>query len=303
MKNKILLLLMLLALSVTGCKSTNDTSSPIIEEPQITEEATMEPTELPTEEPTVVTTEESTEDPTAEPTAAPTVAPTEAPESTPTEEPTPEPSVTPTESPEVTPTAEPTAEPLAAPTVEPSATPTVAPTATPTVAPTATPTTTPTAAPTAAPTPEPTQAPTPQPTPLPTPEPTQAPSVDYATEVLNLVNQIRAEAGVGPLSLDTSLCQAANARSVEISQENQFSHTRPNGTSCFTIFDEYGISYMSAGENIAAGYATPAEVVEGWKNSPGHYANMIDSSFSKLGVGYYNSGSGYGTYWTQLFTN
>ena len=247
MKNKILLLIMLLSLSMTACKNENNTHISTTEEPQITEEVAIEPTEAPTEEPTEVSTPEPTQAPTEAPTAVPTEKPAE------------------------TSTPEPTQAPTPVPTPEP--------------------------------TPVPTPEPTPVPTPVPTPEPTQAPVVDNATEVLNLVNQIRAEAGVGPLTLDTTLCQAANARSVEISQENQFSHTRPNGTSCFTIFGEYGISYMAAGENIAAGYTTPAEVVAGWKNSPGHYANMIDASFTKLGVGIYNSGSGYGTYWTQLFTN
>lgn len=96
-----------------------------------------------------------------------------------------------------------------------------------------------------------------------TPKPTQTPIVDYATEVLNLVNQLRAEVGVAPLSLDSTLCQAANTRAVEISQDNCFSHTRPNGTSCFTVLDDYGISYMATDENISAGYATPADVVAG----------------------------------------
>ncbi len=220
---------------------------------------------------------------------------------------TPEPTITedanvadtPTAEPTETPTEELTAAPTAVPTPEPTAVSTPEPTAVPTPEPTEVPT----PEPTAVPTPEPTAVPTPEPTAVPTPEPTAAPVVDYATEVLNLVNQLRAEVGVAPLSLDSTLCQAANTRAVEISQDNCFSHTRPNGTSCFTVLDEYGISYMATGENIAAGYATPADVVAGWKNSEGHYANMINASYTKLGVGFYNSGSGYGTHWTQLFTD
>lgn len=203
--------------------------------------------------------------------------------------------------PTMAPTEDPTEASKAEPTEAPAEAPTEAPAEEPTEVPTAEPTAVPTPEPTPVPPPEPTPVPTPEPTPVPTPEPTQAPVVDYATEVLNLVNQLRAEVGVAPLSLDSTLCQAANTRAVEISQDNCFSHTRPNGTSCFTVLDDYGISYMATGENIAAGYATPADVVAGWKNSEGHYANMINASYTKLGVGFYNSGSGYGTHWTQLF--
>ena len=275
MKSKILILAMLLSISMVACKSDTQTSGIATPEPTIAEE--INATDSSTSEPTVVPTAEPTEAPTEEPTEAPTAEPTEAP------------------------TAEPTAVPAEEPTEVPTAEPTAVPTPEPTPVPTPEPTPVPTPEPTPVPTPEPTPVPTPEPTPVPTPEPTQAPVVDYATEVLNLVNQLRAEVGVAPLSLDSTLCQAANTRAVEISQDNCFSHTRPNGTSFFTVLDDYGISYMATGENIAAGYATPADVVAGWKNSEGHYANMINASYTKLGVGFYNSGSGYGTHWTQLF--
>lgn len=64
------------------------------------------------------------------------------------------------------------------------------------------------------------------------------------------------------------------------------------------------VSYYTCGENIATGQKTPAAVVNDWKNSPGHYANMIDASFTKLGVGYSGTGIGaYGHYWCQLFAS
>ena len=275
MKSKILILAMLLSISMVACKSDTQTSGIATPEPTITENTNVADSSV--SEPTMAPTEDPTEASKAEPTEAPAEAPTEAPAEEPTEVPTAEP------------TAVPTPEPTPVPTPEPTPVPTPEPTPVPTPEPTP------------VPTPEPTPVPTPEPTPVPTPEPTQAPVVDYATEVLNLVNQLRAEVGVAPLSLDSTLCQAANTRAVEISQDNCFSHTRPNGTSCFTVLDDYGISYMATGENIAAGYATPADVVAGWKNSEGHYANMINASYTKLGVGFYNSGSGYGTHWTQLF--
>lgn len=126
----------------------------------------------------------------------------------------------------------------------------------------------------------------------------------YYEEVLRLVNEIRAEAGVGPLKLDDSLCKASTMRALEMGYSDTFSHTRPDGRQCFSVLSYYNISHSSAGENIAAGYTSPAEVVEGWKNSEGHYANMIGASFTKLGVGYFNSEiGGWGNYWVQMFTN
>ena len=132
---------------------------------------------------------------------------------------------------------------------------------------------------------------------------TAAANMEFYNEVLLLVNQIRADAGVQPLTLDTTLCQAATMRSLEMNYSTQFSHTRPNGNSCFDVFNTFSITYNATGENIAAGYRSPSAVVEGWKNSSGHYANMINSNFNKLGVGMSNQQFGYGIYWTQLFTN
>ncbi|MBQ2802820.1 MAG: hypothetical protein IJF07_02860, partial [Lachnospiraceae bacterium] len=197
-------------------------------------------------------------------------------------------------------TFEPTSEPTPVPTPEPTPVPTPEPTPVPTPEPTPVPTPEPTPVPTPEPTPEPTPVPTPEPTPVPTPET----ATSYENEVLTLVNELRAEVGVAPLTLDTSLCQAANARVAEMSQAGELSHTRPDGSSCFTIFNDYGINYSTAGENIAAGQSTPQEVVSSWRNSEGHYSNMINASFTKLGIGFTNLGNGdYSTYWSQLFTD
>ena len=126
----------------------------------------------------------------------------------------------------------------------------------------------------------------------------------YYQEVLRLVNEIRAEAGVGPLTLDTTLCKAASMRALEMDYGNQMSHTRPSGKDCFSVLDFYGASFGTCGENIAAGQTSASSVVNGWKNSPGHYQNMINASYTKLGVGYSAVGVGdYGHYWCQLFTN
>lgn len=128
--------------------------------------------------------------------------------------------------------------------------------------------------------------------------------MSYYNEVLRLVNEIRAEVGAAPLTLDTTLCKAATMRAVEMNYSHTFSHMRPDGRSCFSVLGVYGISYGAAGENIAAGYQTPQKVVEGWKNSEGHYKNMINSSYKKLGVGLSKEETGeYKNYWVQLFTN
>ena len=122
-------------------------------------------------------------------------------------------------------------------------------------------------------------------------------------EVLGYVNTYRSEKGVSALTLDRELSIAATVRSLEMAYTDNVSHTRPNGKDCFTIFTDLGISRGSTwGENIAGGYSSPKAVAEGWKNSPGHYANMIKSEYSKIGIGMAQlSGTTYGTYWAQLF--
>lgn len=134
------------------------------------------------------------------------------------------------------------------------------------------------------------------------PQQPQVNTGDYRAQVVALMNQERANAGVGGISQNASLDAVAQIRAQEIVQS--FAHTRPNGTSCFTVLDEGGIAYMTAGENIAAGYGTPSEVMTGWMNSEGHRANILNGSFGQVGIGYYTDpNTPYGTYWVQIFTN
>ncbi|HWT75491.1 MAG TPA: CAP domain-containing protein [Mobilitalea sp.] len=152
-------------------------------------------------------------------------------------------------------------------------------------------------------TPAPTKTPTPTTKPTATPAPTKTPSgttnSSYSNQVLQLVNQERAKAGLTPFTTTSALSAAGNKRAQEIKQS--FSHTRPDGSSCFTVLGQYGISYTTAGENIAYGQKTPQEVVTGWMNSPGHRANILNPNFHKIGIGVYQSNGVY--YWTQEFTN
>lgn len=141
------------------------------------------------------------------------------------------------------------------------------------------------------------------------PEATTAPSVtstssnqSFANEVLKLVNQERAKAGLSALTTNTTLQNAANKRAQETA--TLFSHTRPGpgGRSFSTVLADFNISYRAAGENIAEGQKTPSEVMNGWMNSSGHRANILGSQFGKVGIGVYKSPAGR-YYWTQEFTN
>lgn len=129
--------------------------------------------------------------------------------------------------------------------------------------------------------------------------PEESSGVQEAAEaVTSLVNAARQDAGLSELELDADLCAAAQARAQEIAQS--FSHTRPDGSSCFTILEEFGISYRAAGENIAMGQRTPEEVMDGWMNSSGHRANILNGTFTSIGVGYYVDGAG-AAHWVQIF--
>lgn len=115
--------------------------------------------------------------------------------------------------------------------------------------------------------------------------------------VLRLTNVERLNRGLDPLSTFAAIQSASDIRAKEIS--NTFSHTRPNGESCFTVLKQ--IPYYSAGENIAAGQLSPAEVVAGWMNSEGHRANILTEDFVHMAPGYYYLNSGYYYHWVQLF--
>ena len=102
--------------------------------------------------------------------------------------------------------------------------------------------------------------------------------------------------------MNDTLNAAADKRAKELTQ--LFSHTRPNGESCFSILSEkkYQVNYRSAGENIAAGYTDAADVMNGWMNSPGHRANILSDSYDQVGIGYYyDVNAPYRYYWVQIF--
>lgn len=123
----------------------------------------------------------------------------------------------------------------------------------------------------------------------------------FEKKVVELTNAERTKAGLNPLKSDNAtLAKMARAKSQDMSDKNYFDHQSPTYGSPFDMMKKYGISYRTAGENIAAGQKTPEEVVQGWMNSPGHRANILNGDFTTIGVGYVEGGS-YGSYWTQEF--
>ena len=121
--------------------------------------------------------------------------------------------------------------------------------------------------------------------------------LSYENEVIRLVNEIRAENGLKPLTANWELSRIARYKSEDMSDNKYFSHTSPTYGTPFQMIKAFGLSYRSAGENIAYGYGTPAAVVNGWMNSSGHRANILNASYTQIGVGYCANGN----YWTQMF--
>lgn len=131
------------------------------------------------------------------------------------------------------------------------------------------------------------------------PEQDETGTGNYVQQVIDLVNEERAKAGLSPLTEAQNVAEAAGVRAEEISRS--FSHTRPDGSSFSSALTQSGVTYRGAGENIAYGQRTPEEVMKSWMNSQGHRANILNADYTTIGVGYYQNSSGTG-YWTQLFT-
>ena len=124
-------------------------------------------------------------------------------------------------------------------------------------------------------------------------------SSSAASEVVRMTNSARSQNGYATLVEDGALNDAAAVRAREIARS--FSHTRPSGASFSSALSESGVSYLRAGENIASGQTSASEVVNAWMNSPGHRANILNSSYSRIGSASVNID---GTlYWVQLFAD
>jgi uncharacterized YkwD family protein/spore coat assembly protein SafA len=130
----------------------------------------------------------------------------------------------------------------------------------------------------------------------------QIPSVgtsvrSFETEVIRLVNAARAQNGLNPLKENWELSRVARYKSQDMHDKGYFSHTSPTYGSFSNMIKNFGIPFRTAGENIAQGYTTPQTVFNGWMNSTGHRANILNPAFTQIGVGYVADGH----YWTQDF--
>jgi uncharacterized YkwD family protein len=116
-------------------------------------------------------------------------------------------------------------------------------------------------------------------------------------KVIELANAERRKNGLSDLKADASLSNVARDKSKDMQANNYFSHTSPTHGSPFDMMRDYGVSYNTAGENIAMGQRSPEEVVQAWMNSEGHRKNILNGEFTHIGVGYVEEGN----YWTQMF--
>ena len=119
----------------------------------------------------------------------------------------------------------------------------------------------------------------------------------FEQQVIDLTNEKRASRGLKPLNANWELSRVARYKSQDMANNKYFSHTSPTYGSPFNMIKNFGIKYRSAGENIAYGQRTPAQVVNSWWNSAGHRANMLNANYTDIGVVYLANGN----YWTQMF--
>ena len=119
----------------------------------------------------------------------------------------------------------------------------------------------------------------------------------FESEVIRLVNEQRVQNGLKPLTANWELSRVARYKSQDMVDNRYFSHTSPTYATPFQMMRSFGLNFRTAGENIAYGQRTPQAVVNGWMNSSGHRANILNASYTQIGVGYVVNGH----YWTQMF--
>lgn len=135
----------------------------------------------------------------------------------------------------------------------------------------------------------------PPPSKKPSPSPTDA---SARSEVLALVNQERAKVGCSPLSTSAPLTSLAQNFSEDMAARGFFDHTDPDGDTPWDRAAQAGVQGLGA-ENIARGQADAQAVMEGWMNSEGHRANILNCDYKTIGIGVHE-GSG-GPWWVQNF--
>lgn len=118
--------------------------------------------------------------------------------------------------------------------------------------------------------------------------------------VIVIVNAERAKIGLQPLKINWQLSRIARYKSQDMINKNYFSHTSPTYGSPFNMIENFGIKFSAGGENIAMGQKTAVEVMNAWMNSPGHKSNILNATYTEVGVGLAKNGNGL-CYWTQMF--
>ena len=116
-------------------------------------------------------------------------------------------------------------------------------------------------------------------------------------QVITITNQDRAAYGLGPVSANSALTNAAQAHSNDQAWANTMSHTGTDGSNAAARISRAGYRYSAWGENVAAGYGDPAAVMTAWMNSPGHRANILNGTYTQIGIGL-----AYATNGTPYFT-
>ncbi len=124
----------------------------------------------------------------------------------------------------------------------------------------------------------------------------------YERQVFELVNKERSSRGLALYKLDTELSRVARIKSQDMIDKHYFSHTSPTYGSPFDMMQDFGFRFSAAGENIAYGQKTAAEVMDSWMNSAGHKANILSQAYTTIGIGVAKTSSGT-LYWTQEFIN
>ena len=147
---------------------------------------------------------------------------------------------------------------------------------------------------------KPTTTPAPETSPTQTPVQTSGEFSAYQQEVLNIVNKERTSRGLSALKFNAELAKVATTKSQDMIDRGYFDHNSPTYGSPFDMMKKFGITYKSAGENIAMGQKTPQEVMTAWMNSDGHRKNILNSSFTEIGIGIAKDKNGR-LYWTQMF--
>lgn len=130
----------------------------------------------------------------------------------------------------------------------------------------------------------------------------------FITEVVALTNVERQNEGCPALTANALLNQAAQKHTVDMAENDYFEHTGLNGSSPSDRVTATGYQWTAVAENIAVGSSTPQAVVEGWMNSEGHRANILNCDYREIGIGYFylendTGNTNYQYYWTQVFAS